>query len=261
MNRKEYYESLEKNIKDKMFWLDKINLARYDIIVDYGCGSGFMEKEIRKINNDILYIGFDKYFKDYDSVIINKDGKNLSYLRCSYDQLDLYLNALKNKDSSLKILFIFSSSLHEICSQDYLDWLFCKTIIEKYADTIVIRDMYYEYIAELTDNKFLILEKIKKDLELSKLFNDYVEESKHSTSLMEFLLKYHYKNNYWRQELKEDYFSTRWYWFLNLPNKKIVYDYCYSIPYLEDKIKKDLNLPDDWKMPNTHRNLILERKR
>ena len=62
-NFNEYQLNLEKSLKQKLFFLDKINIAEYDLIVDYGCGTGIVLNEIKKktdkIGTNQTLIGYD----------------------------------------------------------------------------------------------------------------------------------------------------------------------------------------------------------
>lgn len=132
-----YVENLNKSLQSKLFFVNKINIDEYDIIVDYGCGSGILLQNIAtKVNDKTLLIGFDtsKEMIDYCNNTIrgNFPNKNF-YFTSDWEPIEdlLYIHDKK--------LIIFSSVLHETPKLEQKN---IYNNIMPLFDTIVIRDMH-----------------------------------------------------------------------------------------------------------------------
>ena len=243
-----YIQLMEKAMREKLFFLDKLDISSYDYIIDFGCANGVLLQLIYKDCNT-KFIGYD----------ISEEMINLA--KKGQQSLMKNLHFTSNLEEILnlngKTLIILSSVLHEneknnISFESTVNFL-------KNFDTIVIRDMYFDDSL----NKKLSND-IRIDLQ-NKLkpyiFNEFEEKYGKIESLKQYyhlLLKYDYEKN-WKNEILEDYFSFN---FKSLIEKfksfnySVLYFNHIALQFHKDKIKKDLNI--NFNLP-THLYLILKR--
>ena len=120
-----YIKGMEKSMQEKLFFLEHLDLADYDLIIDFGCASGNLIERIKtitKTTTPIIGIEQDAYMQN----ILTQKGIEW---KASLSEL----KNLKNKN----ILIIFSSVLHEVEDGfvNIAEWL------KKAKPTVVIRDM------------------------------------------------------------------------------------------------------------------------
>lgn len=240
----EYVNKMEKSMKDKLFFIDKIDLNKYDAVEDFGCANGKMIKNLSKIFKTTL-IGYDKS----EQMIF--EAKNISYdTSCIFtSSLNKLFSMLKNKNYAI----IFSSVLHEVSDDDMNNIIKLMTK----SKAVIIRDMFFDndkniYIEDLT----FIPNKYKND-------NYYEFEKKYgilnnTKNLYHYFLKYTYLTN-WETEILENYFSIDYNLIVNTLKKNnfsVEYDKKYILPYKKQEIKTNFNF--DLVLP-THRKLIFKR--
>lgn len=261
---KGYIERLDKSMtrQEKLFFFNKVKLASYDFIVDFGCADGRMLYEIDKRLKDkaknLRLIGIEKN----DDIAI--DYNFVHQFRRHKTVEDLPLSIMKKK----KVLFILSSVLHEL---DTFERWYVFDFAEMCADTVVIRDMYYQSSnftlrrEQKQATNFVMNELHRLSRAECRLFNDIYRPTIHNKvsvkKLYEFFLKYTYKEN-WATEKQENYFSDNVRWLVDELRKdkvfKLKYLRHYMLPYKRKKVYLDFG----YKMRiNTHVKLILKRKR
>lgn len=243
MNYEVYTNGLDKSLKDKLFFEDKIDLHN-KIIIDFGCAHGTLIKELAPKYPDSNFIGIDQ-----DNILRNKAielniENNNTYFDKNLDVLDMKEITSQNKE----IIIILSSVCHELGDYQYKLLEF----IDEYCDYIIIRDMYFNK----SYNKFITQEELSliyENSDIKKLLQ-FIAKGYGIPKLeliYHWLLKYRYSEN-WEHELKEDYFSTKWDIF---EEYTIIYDYKYTHKFTKEQVKKDFDI--DLKLP-THREMILK---
>lgn len=262
---KGYVERLDKSMtrKEKLFFFNKVKLASYDFIVDFGCANGRLlyeiDKQLKGKTKNLRLYGIDKN----DDIKIDYEF-TYQFKKCkSLNELPLILMRKK------KVLFILSSVLHEVDDSARYDIGF---FAHEYAETVVLRDMFYQCSSQfrLNREKKKAADFIENNLNLlsvaeHRIFTDIYRPTIYNgvnvKKLYEFFLKYTYKEN-WTTERNEDYFSGNVRWLADTlrQDKAFKLKYCkhYILPYKKKKVYKDLN----YKMAiNTHVKVILERRK
>lgn len=171
------------------------------------------------------------------------------------------------------LILIFNSVIHEIYSYGgireakYFKSLFNDAIF----DYIVIRDMIpSENINRLSDdddmNKvhYWVQNHVsitgKPFTDLLKEFEKFWGSIDNNKSLVHFLLKYRYDDN-WQREVAENYFPMYRKDLLSLINplqQEIVYQEHFILPYIKQTIQKDFDIT---LRDNTHFKIIIKNKR
>lgn len=261
---KGYIERLDHSMtkKEKLFFLNKINVRKYDYIVDFGCANGRLlyeiDKRLSKKSPTHLF-GVD----NNSQLVI--DYKFTHYFKRVEKLLDLPTTQMRGK----KVLLILSSVLHEV-DDNTMAWL--TKFATDYATTIVIRDMHFQASdwtmrKEKKKAKYFVencLHLLSRE-EL-RLFNDFYKYNCDSTTstkqLYEYFLKYTYKEN-WATEKQEEYFgrqkSNVWKFAEALSPEMFYFKYWkhYILPYKKKQVLADFG----YKMRcNTHVKAIIQRK-
>ena len=249
-----YLERMHGPMKDKLFFLKEFEDAgiidEIDTVVDFGCADAELFKYLP-----------DKWKKiGVDNSLQMRRLAQSNYPKGIYTSSMYSANMIKEGKSVL----IMNSVLHEVYnymkSDEIADlWI---DISDGFYDYIVIRDMCYTWV---DDKKKLDKELLDKIVESEHLdyFLDYQEkflkrEAKYQKDLVQFLLKYKYKEN-WDRECVENYFSYDQFEILDrvsIANSEIMYCKMFTLPYIKDMIKKDFDY--DLK-ETTHMKLILKR--
>lgn len=261
---KGYVERLDKSMtrKEKLFFFNKVKLASYDIIVDFGCANGRLlyeiDKRVKGKAKNLKLIGID----NNDNITIDYEFTH-EFLRRKTLREDLPIIESK------KVLLILSSVLHEVDDSTRYDigWF-----AHEYADTVVIRDMFYQCGSQfrLNREKKKATDFIENHLNLlsvaeHRIFNDIYRPTIYNgvnvKKLYEFFLKYTYKEN-WTTERDEKYFSKNVRWLADVlrQDKTFKLKYCkhYILPYKKRAIKQNFN----YKLAiNTHVKVIFERRK
>lgn len=252
-----YLERMDHSINkdEKLFFLDKINLFEFDTFVDFGGATGDL---IKKIQEYLTIQGHDisnKYFYIVDNNPQMQMRKDL--INC---QRAINLETFE-VSKSRKTLLILSSVCHE------LPQIFIPTLIiwaEKYADTIIIRDMYFDTSNSDVSIPFEIRSRVEKDPKYFEMINLAPSFYSDTRLIYEYFLKYSYVEN-WDTEKLENYLSnnasflignlTDSYKILRKPFVKSYFE-TYTLPYKKMKVKEDFNY--DMILP-THVKAILTR--
>lgn len=246
-NFNEYQLNLERSLKQKLFFLKKINIEEYDLVVDYGCGTGIVLNEIKKVTDKLgtnpTLIGYDY---NYEMIAFCKEKYEDILFTHNQDQIVQNLNNYKKK------LIIFSSVLHEMQEVEQLEAI---GFIMPLFDTVVVRDMKRpinnEPISNITRRR--ILNKVPKWQ--AKQFEKQWGKITDKFGMYRFFLMNEFVDNF-DTEVLEDYFSVLWSnieWELDDKNFKLFYGSSYTLPYRKQQVQKRFN----HKMNDiTHREVI-----
>lgn len=254
-----YIEQLDKSMtrKEKLFFLNKINVRQYDYIIDFCCANGRLLHEVDK-----------QLPKKCATKLIGIDKSN--EIRIEYEFKHSFtkaktLNEIQGLIAGTKVLLILSSVLHELSALTIIDQL--EPFVSAYIDTICIRDMSFDFSCKINTvdvARFLVGlsdEQYKQLVQVVRHSDDFWDDGVQlvDDKIYEFLLKYTYTAN-WQSEIKENYFNSSTSIFLNYllyGNKwQTIYKERYILPYKKRQVKKDFG----YKMTaNTHIKLIVKR--
>lgn len=246
INVQNYINGMNKGIKDKLFFLDKINI---DTLIDFGCADGTILNIIHDINPNINLIGYD-----IDETMMQISNKK-------YPDINFYSNwskVIENIKGDTAILL--SSVIHEVYSygtSKEIKNFWKNQVFDSKIKYIIIRDMIPS--TDFDKMNIIDIKKIKEKSD-SKYLKDFEEKwGDISTSfrvLLHWLLKYRYTMN-WKRELHENYLPVS----LETLKKKIpsnwsiVYEYHYTYNFLKEQIKKDFDIELN---ENTHLKMIIK---
>ena len=244
-----YNKRMKKAMDYKTFWFDKVDPTKFDTILDFGCGPGDLICEILKEPKfkDKQIVGYDNNIDMIFEGLSNcfEEGQRVSL----YYALSPVLDLLKSE----RVLVIFSSVLHECYSFDTLPFNW-RSLNCAY---IVIRDMRPEQ-----GIKFSLVEKMKIfDRSRKKHFFDFFKRYGYSNeSFLHFILKHPYEEN-WDTEVKENYFSTPWFFidFDLIGHQKYEIDFCedYTIPFIQSYSLRTFGIRYTF---STHRSILYKRR-
>lgn len=228
-----YLSGMEKSNSEKLFFLDFLNIANYDRIIDFGCGRGDILRACA------LHGGKNLIGIDHDYVMTNLAKQIVPEAT--------FTNKLDKTMVDEKTLIIFSSVLHEVGD----DWDEIEKVLAGSGCTVVVRDMYYTS----DDNFRLGKDELSKLIRYSqpKILADFVEKYGlvREKDMIHYLLKYTYVDN-WELELEEDYFSFDFDRLFKLGYIK--YMRKYPLEYKRRSIWRDFRI---WINCNTHVQLIM----
>lgn len=240
-----YVNRMEGALQEKLFFLNKTDLNKFDIVFDFGCANGILIKNLEKKFSNIKFFGYDFYPKMIESAKQLVNSKNV-YFSFDLKEFEVALKAEGKK------AIIFSSVLHEIPQ----NFLITAIDFMKQTDCVIIRDMFFDdslnknFDCESILNHSLITAQMTNDFE--KRFGK-IDNIK---NLYHMLLKYTYTDN-WQTEIEENYFSVNYNQILTKLNDvgfKVFYDNKHTLPFKKTEIKNNFNF--DLNLP-THRKLIL----
>lgn len=269
MNLSIYTTEMSKSIWDKSFFMDKIIGAK--VVLDFGCADGAMIRFLAPLFPSITFIGYDinsELIRQAQFAIDDFDfTPNMTFYNS--EEFDIMIANIKNKFSSDEICINFSSVLHEIFSSHMEGRATIKYLVEQLRPRyITIRDMYFSSKGYGHDGCYLyehevdnILNNLNIDKEYSKQFENVFGSLTNPRNLIHFLMKYQWKDNGWKDEMEETYFSwnfskiDRTLW--NYDDYTIIFEAEYMLPYLR-QIWKDSGL--DCEAYTTHAQFILERR-
>jgi SAM-dependent methyltransferase len=252
-----YTAKMRLSFLEKTFFLDKIPAT---VFLDYGCADGSMIEFMFKMFPEYHYFGYDEDPKMIE--LANK--KNIPNATFGTNMNDLF-NKLKNQKEKEKTAIICSSVIHEIYSYKKFNdtetfWQWCKSF-----DYACIRDMMVETGKDKEsvslDNVWKIANHYLNEEDDSYILKDFQKKWGPITTtktLLHFLLKYRYKNN-WERECAENYFWLDHEEFLaqlRLQRWNVVYENHYTLPFLKSRVKADFDIDITDK---THIQIILER--
>lgn len=233
-----YKLNLKKSMEDKLFFLDKIDIHEYDLIVDFGCGTGELLRKIKRhhpIINGFKLIGYDtseEMIKEASTVSL---GLPILFTN-EWKSIEDKLNSLQYSKS----LIIFSSVLHEIEPKEQ------RKIIHNIMplfDTVVIRDMKRPSNNEPISNN--TRKRVLKQVGSwqAEMFEKKWGKIRDKENLYRFFLMNEFVENF-ESEVEEDYFSVLWSdiaWTLEENGFKPKYVESFTLPYRKEQVKKRFN--------------------
>lgn len=246
-----YTAGMKKSLKDKLFFMDKVNDV--DAVVDFGCADGALIREMYKVNPNIKYIGHDNSLDMIYQARISTDCEKFPNVRYT----DEY--AFNNTKNALLNL---SSVVHEVYSYSQQDDI-----------NIFWNQVFYQDFKYIAIRDFCISKSINRQADINdytKLIqsadngqiNDYESiwgSLRDNRNLVHFLMKYRYAEN-WDREVRENYFPITLETLLSMiPTYRyeIVYFEDYILSFTKNQIKEDFNIDLH---DNTHVKLLLKRK-
>lgn len=258
MNLDTYTSEMAKSVWDKSFFMDKIPGAK--CIIDFGCADGTMIHFLAPLFPDITFVGYDISMELIDrarnttphySNIIYFDGSK------KYNDQQV-INFVKSKFQPEEICINFSSVLHEVFSSTGGIEVIHKFVRQMRPKYITIRDMYCDEHLTFTSEQFWqILDSL--DFWCCNEFTHKYGRLNDWHDLTHLLMKIQWKDNGWKEELEENYYSWNIYDFISRLDHDyiIAFDCRYQLPYLSEKWKKEYG----WYNPDihTHAQFILRR--
>ena len=245
-------------MQDKLFFVNKIDLKEYDLIVDFGCATGELLRSLMPFvcqpgGKHVQMVGFDT---NEDMISIARHNvlgefENIEVDLCTnFDSLLWHLD-----DPHKKSLIIFSSVLHEI--PDHEQRKIMNTIMPKFT-TVVIRDMKRpsnnEPISNITRKRVLAQVAPWQ----VQMFESRWGKIRDKENLYRFFLMNEFVENF-ETEVEEDYFSVLWtdiHWRLE-KDYDLAYECSFLLPYRKQQVKKRFShVMHDI----THRKVIYTRK-
>lgn len=227
-----YKLRLSQSMKDKLFFLDKVDINSYDFILDFGCGTGELLNAIRGCG-----VAPEKLFG------IDTNAEMINHALVTYPHINFMSNleSLENLlQKSKKSMVIFSSVLHEI--DQHTQRKLMHTVMTKF-DTVVIRDM-----KQPTNNEPISNRTRKRVLEQVAPWQANMFEAKWGKivdkyGLYRFFLMNEFVENF-ETEVEEDYFGVLWgeiVWALEDAGFEAVYSNAFTLPYRKQQVKKRFN--------------------
>lgn len=258
MNFDTYTEEMRKSIWDKAFFMDKIIGAK--CIIDFGCADGSLIFMLADMFPEMNFYGFDHLPEMIERARANARPNTHFYNSWG---LVTMCDCISHIYKPNEICLNFSSVLHEVFSSSPSGKDSIKHIIEKLNPKyITIRDMYYSGEDHQLRWKTIndIIDKLHIDNEYLDDFELYHGSVATEKGLLHFLMKYQWKNNGWKQELHENYFSWNLADLFNLIDGRHLYsrlfEAYYLLPYYAEKWKDLGILPT---IHHTHAQFILRR--
>ena len=255
MNFDKYTEEMRKSLWDKAFFMDKIIGAK--CIIDFGCADGALICMLADMFPNMKFYGFDHLPEMIDRA--RKNARYNTYFYNSWELSNMYEDIQLAYESN-DICLNFSSVLHEVFSSSPSGKDSIKYIIDQLNPKyITIRDMYYNGY-----NHYLRYAHVNEIINALRVEPKYIDDfERHYGSIanekgiLHFLMKYQWKDNDWKQELEEDYFS----WTLDelltiIGDYNKLFEAYYMLPYYAEKWK-ELDL--DPAFYHTHAQFILRR--
>ena len=245
-----YQLRLEKSLEQKMFFVNKVDLRTYDLIVDFGCGTGALLRRLSKeVPEYTKLIGYDINSDMLVACEKQNGAKNIVFT----DNFDLIKECTQ---TAKRTMIIFSTVLHEIDGEKQLE--IAESIMPLF-DTVVIRDMKRplnnEPISNLTRKRVLMQVAPWQ----AQMFESRWGKIRDKENLYRFFLMNEFVENF-ETEVEEDYFGVKWSeitWKLQALGYKSIYEYSYTLPYRKAQVKKLFNhVMHDI----THRELIMTKK-
>ena len=249
-----YLERMEKSMREKLFFLEHIDLDN-KIIIDFGAANGALAKEIMNtypINMTYFCVeSNEEFFKECE--ILKVLG-----VHTVHDLTEVETWLKHNKDSR-EVVLICSSVMHELTPKMQRN-VVCFSI--EYCDYMIVRDMFYEYNSIPDEREKDILEKIiclapRPDLMQQFFYLRGISKK----SMAEYLLKYSYVEN-WNTEVNEKYLDVDWiiikYFETEEVKPEVVYERYYTNNFIAGRVYNTFGINMNW---CTHGQLILKMKR
>ena len=244
-----YQNGMKKSLDDKLFFLDLIDDV--DTIVDFGCADGQLLKQIHEERPEWNLMGIDM-----DEKMIEQAQKNCP------DATYINTNGIYKFNGDNNSILNLSSVIHEVYSYCTTEEIhrFWDDLFNSSYKYISIRDMALSEEAYRTSNyEDLINIHKKANKHMLNEFERINSNIKYNNSLIHFLMKYRYVQN-WDREVRENYFPItveQVLYKIDFNKYNVVYFEHYILPFTKEKVKEDFEI--ELKDP-THFKLLLERK-
>lgn len=247
-----YTHRMDLSMMDKLFFVDKIDP---DLVVDFGCATGTLLKNLKALNPSLRVIGYDSdpnmAKHGVGNVSITPDWEFIQSIPTSYGGKDVHRPAL-----------ILSSVIHEVChygSKVDIDAFWSK-VFESGFHYIVIRDM----VPSRSVDRVSCINDVKKLYHKflgSKALTDFERiwgSIENNRNLVHFLLKYRYLEPNWEREVRENYIPVaREDLLAKIPLEyDVVFHEHYVLPYILQNVRDETGI--ELKDP-THLKLILRK--
>lgn len=255
---KGYLERMEKSMREKLFFLEHIDLDG-KIIIDFGAANGALAKEIIKTNpiNTTYFCveNNEEFFKECEKL---KDTGVLTVSGLTEVEMWLRHNKQYGQDDR-EVVLICSSVMHELTPKMQ------KSVVgfsRAYCDYMIVRDMFYEYDSIPDERERDILEKIICFAPRPDLMQQFFYlRGLSKESIAEYLLKYSYVEN-WNTEVHEKYLGVDWinirYFETEEVGVEIIYENYYTNSFIASRVYNTFGIRMNW---YTHGQLILKMKR
>lgn len=256
---KGYLERMEKSMKEKLFFLEHIDLDN-KIVVDFGAANGAMVKELLDMefrNTTYFCLENNQEFFEECKKLEKEFGADV-YVFSGLNEMDMWLRHNKQYGQETReVVLICSSVLHE-CTPKMQ-----KSIVgfsRSWCKYMIVRDMCFGgYFDE--EEKLSLLEHIivfAKHPELMQQF--FYMRGISDESIAEYLLKYSYVEN-WASEVHEKYLGVDWTWIklFRTPDVEphILFENIYTNNFIASGVYQDFGIEITWP---THCQLIVEMK-
>jgi len=243
-----YNKRMEMGWEDKLFFLDMIDPS---VIVDFGCADGAIIKKMKKFTKADI-IGYEP-----DADMLSSAKSNLKDIATVTDKWSEVIRLVGDHEDSAILL---SSVIHEVysySSDSEIESFWKKMVFNGAFKWICIRDMMPSVDIEKGDNLKNDIQKVRENAD-KKLLDSYESiwgKISDYKSLMHFLLKYKYIEN-WEREVEENYFSLMLENFYKLipPGYKIIYKESFQLPHHRKQFRDDFGIDIDKK---THTKMII----
>ena len=257
MNFDKYTEEMKKSIWDKAFFMDKIIGAK--CVVDFGCADGALICMLADMFPEMRFYGYDHL---PEMIIRAKaNARPNTFFYNSWEFNDMCSN-IKSAFEPDEICINFSSVLHEVFSyyassgKTNIEYM-VKELRPKY---ITIRDMYYD-----GKSPYLRWGRVNEIIETMNIDPSYIDDFERfhgsiatEKGMLHFLMKYQWRDNGWKQELDENYFSWNLMMLLDIIGSyETLFEAHYLLPYYAEKWK-EINLSPTYR--HTHAQFILRRE-
>lgn len=233
-NLNSYILKLNDALQEKLFFVDKIDWYKYDVVIDFGCATGTLLRAIqdRVKYPGISFVGFDA---NSDMIRIAKEGHpNITFT-------EDWLLVKRYAENAGRALVIFSSVLHEINEDNIVAWENIYWLM-KNCNTVVIRDMKRPLNNEPIDSRTRkrLLSRVAPWQ--AELFESKWGAIRNKEDMYRFFLMNEFVENF-HTEVEEDYFSVPWSeigWMLE-DSHNILYERSYTLPYRKQQVKRVFN--------------------
>ncbi len=255
-NLDSYNKNMAKGLEDKLFFLNKLPLGKYDewLFVDFGCADGVL---ISALANILPQYGIKATLVGYDiseTMIDIARGKfgHLGdedvqvYFTYNWQEVEKFLSQDRVR------VMVLSSVIHEVYSYAQSEddiTTFWQRVCQSGFDFVCVRDMMpADSINRPTDENLLdtFFEHVEENKpELIRYIEEFERRWGHITNnknFVHYLLKYRWLVN-WKREVNENYFPiTDSEFFRNMRGFTCIYRNAFRVPFLEDCWKKDFGI-------------------
>ena len=258
---KGYLERMEKSMREKLFFLEHIDLDN-KIIVDFGAANGALVKEIIKTNPmNTTYFCVEKneeFFEECKK--LEKDRTADVYVFSGLTEVEMWLRHNKEHGQDTReVVLICSSVMHELTPKMQ------KSVVgfsRAYCDYMVVRDMFYDYDSIPDERERDILEKIICFAPRPDLMQQFFYlRGLSKKSIAEYLLKYSYVEN-WNTEVHEKYLDVDWINIKYFETEEVeverIYENYYRNTFIASRVYNTFGIRINW---CTHGQMILKMKR